>query len=282
MKLDMEGLDAICNLVNDLCGIYLDSSKDYLIEGRLSDLVKKHGCNSYSELARKARLGASNPVATDVVNAITTNETLWFRDATPFNALKFKILPEMIDAKATTLFPRKIRIWSAACSTGQEAYSIGMTFGDIVPDVANWDLQIVGTDVSPDAVRRASEGKYSQLEVSRGLDQVHQSGYFTQAGRDLQVNDVLRSKCRFEVRNLLQPFNNLGKFDIVFCRNVAIYFKDADRRSLFRRIADQLNPGGWLFVGSSESLSEIGPDWTAFRHCGAVCYQPKAGALAMR
>lgn len=276
MKLDTEGLDAICGLVNDLCGIYLDSSKDYLIEGRLADLVKKHGCQSYAELARKARAGVSNPVADDVVNAITTNETLWFRDSTPFNALRFKILPELIDAKASTATPRKIRIWSAACSTGQEAYSMAMTFADIVPGIANWDLEIVGTDISSDAVRRAREARYSQLEVSRGLDQIHMSGYFSQSNREYHVNEVLRSKCRFEVRNLLQPFTSLGRFDIVFCRNVAIYFKDADRQSLFRRIADQMNPGGWLFVGSSEALNEMGPEWTPQRHCGAVCYQPKA------
>lgn len=272
MKLDPTELDAVCDMVFDLCGIYLDSSKDYLIESRLAELVKKHQLDSYEQLARKVRSGLSQDVATDVINAITTNETLWLRDKTPFDALQHKLFPELIDAKAGTLFPRKLRVWSAASSTGQEAYSIAMTFADMAPDIADWDLQIVGTDVSPDAVLRAQQGRYSQLEMSRGLDQRRLSGYFTLKGREYEVCDVLRSKCRFQVGNLLKPFASLGKFDVIFCRNVAIYFTDEDRRKLFENLSQSLNPGGWLIVGSSEALSQIGPQWDLKRHCGASCY----------
>lgn len=281
MKLDPKELDAVCSLVDDLCGIYLDASKDYLIEGRLADLVKKHGCTSYAQLASKARQGLSGPVAQDVVDAITTNETLWFRDQTPFNALQYKVFPELIDAKAGTLFPRKLRVWSAACSTGQEAYSIAMTFADLMPSIAEWDLQIVGTDVSPAAVRRAQAARYSELEISRGLDQKHLSGYFNVLNREYEVCQALRSKCRFEVRNLLQPFTSMGKFDVIFCRNVAIYFKEEDRRTLFHKLAECLNPCGWIFAGTSDVTRDMGPGWTPMRHCGAVCYQPNGTLLSV-
>lgn len=279
MNITPEEIDEVCDLVFDLCGVSLNASKSYLIEGRLADLARKHNCGCYADLARKARGGLSG-VANDIVDAITTNETLWFRDRTPFQALQHKILPEMIDAKAGALAPRRFRVWSAACSTGQEAYSIAMTFADLLPDIANWDLQVLGTDVSPDAVRRAQRGVYSQLEISRGLDQAHLSGYFERTGRDYQVCEALRSKCRFQVGNLLRPFDSLGRFDIIFCRNVAIYFQPEDRRRLFSRLAESLNPGGWLFVGSSDSLSCVGREWRAQRHCGAVCYQRDAAVSA--
>ncbi|MEM8866014.1 MAG: protein-glutamate O-methyltransferase CheR [Planctomycetota bacterium] len=273
-----EDIDAICGLVDDLCGIALDESKSYLIEGRLADLVQRHGCGSYAELARKARSITSRDVQTDIVNAITTNETLWFRDTTPFEALRYKLLPELIDAKQKSPFPKRLRVWSAACSTGQEAYSIAMAFGDIVPDLADWDLQVYGTDISPAAVEKAKQGVYSDLEISRGLEQKYRGAYFVKQGKDWQINSVLRSKCKFDVRNLHAPMTGIGKFDVIFCRNVAIYFSDADKKKLFRSLASVLNPGGWLFVGSSESLSSMGKEWTPYRHCRAVCYQAE-GAL---
>ena len=272
MKPTASDIDAISDLVNELCGIYLDTSKDYLIEGRLAKLVKAAGCANYAEFARKVRTNAA--MKNDVVDAITTNETLWFRDNTPFDALRFKILPELIDAKSGSPFPRRFRIWSAACSTGQEAYSIAMAFADVVPDFERWDLQILGTDVSPQAVAKAQRGVYSDLELSRGLDQQYRGAYVVRASDGWQVNDTLRRRCKFEVRNLLKPFTGLGTFDVIFCRNVAIYFKAPDRASLFQRLAKTLNRGGWFFAGSGEALMDLGPNWAPKQHCRAVCYQP--------
>ncbi|MEO1496849.1 MAG: protein-glutamate O-methyltransferase CheR [Planctomycetota bacterium] len=268
-------IDAVCNLVNELCGIYLDTSKDYLIEGRLARLLKQHGCKDYVELSRKARITPA--LKADVVDAITTNETLWFRDSTPFEALKFKIIPELVDAKAGSPFPKKFRIWSAACSTGQEAYSIAMTFADTVPDFHKWDLEIYGTDVSPSAVERANAASYSDLEVSRGLKQQHKGAYFVRRGSSWVVNDALRKCCKFEVRNLLKPLTGVGRFDIIFCRNVAIYFTPPDRKKLFTGLANTLNRGGWMFTGSGESLVDLGANWGPKQHCRAVCYQPSGG-----
>lgn len=272
MKPSAQDIDAICKLVDELCGIYLDGSKDYLIEGRLAKLVQKSGATDYTDFARKAR--ATPQIREEVIDAITTNETLWFRDATPFDALRYKIIPELIDAKAGSPFPKKFRIWSAASSTGQEAYSIAMAFADVVPDFDSWDLQIYGTDISPAAVEHAKRGVYNDLEISRGLTQKHRGAFFVKAPGGWKVNDSLRRKCRFEQRNLLKPFTGVGSFDIVFCRNVAIYFTPADRKSLFLRLGQTLNRGGWLFSGSGESLMDLGANWSPKQHCRALCYQP--------
>lgn len=275
MKPTTEDVDAICELVDELCGIYLDSSKDYLIEGRLAKLVKQTGASNYADFARIARRDAT--LRTSVVDAITTNETLWFRDSTPFDALRYKIFPELIDAKAGSIAPRKFRIWSAACSTGQEAYSIAMAFADSVPNFESWDLQIYGTDISPEAVARAERGVYNDLEIRRGLSQKHLGAYFLKDRGGWRVNDTLRRRCRFEVRNLLKPFAGVGSFDVIFCRNVAIYFTPEARRSLFLRLGQSLNRGGWLFTGSGESLLDLGPNWKPKEHCRALCYQPNGG-----
>lgn len=277
-----DDMDAICGLIDDLCGIALDESKGYLIEGRLADLANRHGCKSYVELANRARSATQRKLKTDIVDAITTNETLWFRDRSPFDALRYKLLPELIDAKAGSAGARRIRVWSAACSTGQEAYSIAMTFGDTVPKIDDWDLRIYGSDISPAAVEQAQRGVYSDLEISRGLEQKYRGAYFLKQGRNWAVNPRLRARCSFEVRNLLAPLSGVGKFDIVFCRNVAIYFKPADRKRLFHQVASTLNPGGWLFVGSSESLMDLGPNWRPHHHCRAVCYQPVPARAAAR
>ena len=267
-----QDIDLICNLVNDLCGIYLDESKDYLIEGRLGKLLQSNSCESYSDFAKKVRIDRA--LQTEVIDAITTNETLWFRDSSPFEALKFKIFPELIDAKMKSAVPKKFRVWSAACSTGQEAYSIAMTFADTVADFESWDFQVVGTDVSPSAVNTAQQGLYSQLEVSRGLDQKHLSGYFLRQGTNYRVNEILQSRCDFQVRNLLKPLSDLGTFDVIFCRNVSIYFTRRDRDLMFKRLGKMLTPGGWLFTGSGESLADLGPNWSPKQHCRAICYQP--------
>lgn len=272
MKPNQRDIEAVCDYVQSLCGIYLDDSKDYLIESRLSSLVKQYECQDYKQLTDKAR--TTPELKTDVIDAITTNETLWFRDAAPFEALRHKIIPELIDAKSGSMFPKKFRIWSAACSTGQEAYSIAMAFADVVPDFENWDLEILGTDISPSAVEKAKRGIYTNLEISRGLEQRYQGSYFLQNGGDWQINEVLRKVCKFEQRNLLEPWSHKNEFDIIFCRNVAIYFTPEDRKQLFLRMKDALVPGGWFFTGSGESLMDLGENWRPFQHCRATCYQP--------
>lgn len=272
--LSSDDIDAVCDLVHDLCGICWDESKSYLIESRLQALVDEQGCENYQDFVRRVRSDVVPQLKEQVINASTTNETLWFRDCSPFDAMRYKLLPELIDQKANSAFPRRIRIWSAACSTGQEVYSIAMTLAELLPDYFDWDIQILGSDISAAAVEQASRGLYSQLEVGRGLAPELLNKYFEPQDRNWKVRDEIRSLCSFQQRNLLVPLGILGPFDIVFCRNVAIYFSDADRRSLFERIAKVLALNGWLFVGSSENLTNLGPAWQPQRHCYATCYQP--------
>jgi chemotaxis protein methyltransferase CheR len=274
MKLAPSDVDAVCGLVIDLCGIYLDESKGYLIESRLGDLATKAGCANYGDLARKVRLSNDAHLKNQVIDAITTNETLFFRDMSPFEALKHKAIPEMIDSKAGSMYPKRIRIWSAASSTGQESYSLAMMLCEMLPDPTSWDVNIHGTDISDDAVSRASKGWYAKHEVARGVPPQYLSKYFRPEHDGWRVTDQLRSMVSFQRRNLLEPFTGMGKYDVVLCRNVAIYFTPVARKDLFLRLTAQLTPDGYLFVGSQESLSDIGPQFAPQNHCRAVFYRP--------
>lgn len=269
-----EDIDAVCGLVDDLCGIYWDESKSYLIEPRLASLSKQHDCANYVDLVRKVRSGLVPKIEEDFLDAVTTNETLWFRDTSPFQALRNKFVPELIDDKSTGMFPKRLRIWSAACSTGQEPYSIAMSIAETIPNVQSWDIQVQGTDISPSAVEQAKSGVYDNLGISRGMDKTMLTRYFTEQDQGWKVKDEIRSMCSFAQRNLHKPFTGMGSFDIIFCRNVAIYFTPDDRRVLFERLAASLAPNGWIVVGSSESLANLGPQWRAQQHCGANCYRP--------
>jgi chemotaxis protein methyltransferase CheR len=271
-------IDAVCGLVNDLCGVYLDSTKGYLIEARLGELMKSSGCESYTQLALRARREVDSTIRSKIVDAITTNETLFFRDSSPFDALKNKVIPETIDSKAGTPFPKRLRIWSAACSTGQEPYSIGILLSEMLPDVAQWDINILGTDISDDAVARASRGRYTSHEIERGMSPARLNRFFQAEEGGWRVKDSLRALCSFECRNLLSPDSCRGKFDVIFCRNVAIYFTAEARKDLFLRLAKALTPGGWLFVGGQESLRDIGPQFVPQQHCRAICYRPNLTA----
>ncbi len=273
-EITSEEIDAVCNLVSDLCGICWDESKSYLIEPRLGSLLEQANCENYKDFTRKVRAELVPGLKEQVIDAVTTNETLWFRDESPFEALRHKVIPELIDDKGTSMYPKRFRVWSAACSTGQEPYSIAMAFADTISDIESWDIQILGTDISPSAVEHASQGIYNELEIGRGMDSSHLMKHFVNRGKDRQVNEKIRSMCRFEQRNLHDSMAGLGPFDIIFCRNVAIYFSPEDQKKLFDSLASVLTPNGWIFVGSSESLTRQGPQWQAQQHCRSNCYRP--------
>jgi chemotaxis protein methyltransferase CheR len=274
MRLTPDDIDAICDLVIDLCGVYLDESKGYLIESRLGDLVKRSGCANYAELARKARHSTDHDLRNRIVDAITTNETLFFRDASTFDGLQQVIFPELIRAKSAANGSKRIRIWSAGCSTGQEPYSVAMALCEQLSDAGSWNIDILGTDVSDEAIGRAGRGWYATHEVGRGLSEERLARFFHRDGVGWRVNDSLRSLVRFEQGNLLEPFDGVGKFDLVFCRNVAIYFTPAARRDLFDRLSATLEPGGALLVGSQESLVDLGPRFTPQPAGRTALYRP--------
>lgn len=278
MSITSQEAGEVSALIMDLCGILLDESKGYLIESRLAPLVAEFRCQNYSELVRQARVARDPKLLTRIIDAITTNETLFFRDVSPFEALQHKALPELIDAKAKTAYPKRLRIWSAACSTGQEPYSIAMVLHELIPNIHSWDIQIRATDISDAALQQASSGTYSAFEIERGLRPELLSRYFTRNGGNYKVKDELRALVSFGVQNLQQSFVNPGPFDIVFCRNVVIYFSAAARKDIFHRLANTLITDGYLFVGSAESLSDLGPRFAPHHHCKSVFYRPNLAA----
>lgn len=273
MQVTHDDILAISRLVHDLCGLTLDASKSYLIDSRLSGIAQAAGCATFADLARKASLDKT--LQNTIIDAITTQETLFFRDDSPYEALRHKVLPELFDRRASSMHPKRLRIWSAGCSTGQEPYSLAMILWELIPNIMMWDINILGTDISNHAIRQASIGQYAKYEIQRGMKAPFLTKYFHEEGQGWRVKDELRSLITFSHRNLLLPFIELGPFDIIFCRNVAIYFDIEARRDFFRRLADRLTPDGVLFVGSSECLMDCGPQFVPLPHCRTTYYMPR-------
>ncbi len=253
MHIDPKDIDIVCDLIKDLCGIYLDNTKGYLIESRLAELAKKNNCSSYRQLAEKARSIMGSGLKREIIDAITTRETLFFRDSSPYEALQFKALPELLDARASTQFPRRLRIWSAACSTGQEPFSIGVVLHEMIPDIHRWDIQIFATDISDAAIAKASRGVFTELEVERGLPNKVRDKHFSKVSEGWKVSDSIRALVKFQQLNLLDPFPFQSPFDVIFCRNVAIYFEKQKKIDLFKRMKNILMPFGYMFVGASRA-----------------------------
>ena len=188
--------------------------------------------------------------------------------------LRHKIIPELIDRRARSSTGR-IRIWSAACSTGQELYSIAILLKELLGDPDRYGVCLLGTDISDDAVARASRGLYNTTEIARGLPEALRAKYFMQTGEGWQIRDEIRAMASFKHQNLMGDLTPLGKFDVIFCRNVAIYFSETDKISLFRRIERALEPNGYLVIGAMESLNGLCPQFESKRHLRSVYYQVK-------
>lgn len=278
IKIAPNELKTISQYIHDISGIFLDQSKAYLFETRLSSIAEGLGCSSYLELHQKAQKDPSKKIERQIIDAISTNETLFFRDKGPFELLQHKLLPELIDARSSgsgSLKPQ-IKIWSAASSTGQELYSIAIIIKELLKDLSRYSITLLGTDISDNAVAQASYGKYNKFEIERGLDRNVLRKYFTPFGDSWKINDEIRAMVNFRKFNLMQPFSTLGKFDIIFCRNVAIYFTLEDRKKLFNKIADSLTDDGFLLIGSTESLTGICSRFEPKRHLRSIFYQKKS------
>lgn len=258
------------------CGIVLDSSKGYLLENRLNPILKETASATFSELLFKVRSDNTKILNRKVVDAMTTNETSFFRDSSPFDLLQHKLIPDLIDRKtkkygANSNIP--IRIWSAACSTGQEVYSIGIVLRELLGNSPRFQPQIIGTDISDQALKRASYGYFSKLEIERGLKPAFLNKWFSIEGDKYKIRDEVRALATFKPINLMEPFFFPNKFDIVFCRNVAIYFSEKDKIHLFEKIARVLEPDGALVIGSTESITAISSQFSPQRHLRSVYYQ---------
>jgi chemotaxis protein methyltransferase CheR len=265
----------ISKYIHDISGITIEYDKAYLIETRLSKLVKEFGGSSYVELCRKSQSDPSGSIERMIISAITTNETLFFRDTEPFELIKDKILPDLINniTKHSSDLPIPIRIWSAACSTGQEIFSIAIVLKELLKDLKNYEIELLGTDISDAAVTRASQAIYNKFEIERGLDLDKLKKYFKVDKNCWKINDEIKKMATFMKHNLTKPLNRKEKFDIIFCRNVAIYFSLEDRKRLFERIAEVLQPDGYLIIGATESLAGICPKFEIKRHLGSIYYQ---------
>lgn len=274
MPIDSSEIDAVCDLIHDLCGIALDTSKSYLLESRLNPLLRQQNVTSFADLVTRARSAGDGLLRQQIVDSITTNETLFFRDNTPYEAMKYKAIPETIDTKIGTPHANRLRIWSAACSTGQEPYSVAMVLHEMLPDIHRWDVQILATDVSNTAIAKASKGLFTDLEMDRGCDNRMRDRFFRRVPAGWQAEDSLRALISFRRMNLLEPFRMLGPFDIVLCRNVAIYFRKPQRDDLFHRISRVMTRDGYLFVGASETLGDLGAEFRPQFHCRSTYYRP--------
>ena len=276
-KISSDEIKLITKYIYDASGIYLDESKKYLLETRLNVLVQEYGCASYLEFLQKAKGDASKTIERKIIDAISTNETLFFRDTGPFQLLQHKIFPELIDARSPRMAGMKtpLKIWSAASSTGQELYSVAIVLQELLGDLSKYAIKLLGTDISDAALAQASSGKFNKFEIERGLPRDKLARYFTPSDQTWKVNDQIRSMVNFRKLNLMQSFTGLGKFDVVLCRNVAIYFTLEDRKKLFNRIADVLEPDGYLLIGSTESLTGICARFIPKRHLRSIFYQLK-------
>lgn len=278
IKITPNEIKLISKYIYDISGISLDEKKAYLLETRLKMIIENEGVSSYQELYKKAISDRSKQLERNIIDAVTTNETMFFRDISPFEMFKHKVMPDLIDkrtAQASGLMPINIKIWSAACSTGQEIYSLAIILKELLPDPKKYTIRLLGTDISDEAVARASYGKYNKFEIERGLEKDRLHRYFVPNESSWKIRDDVRAMAVFQKRNLMEPFTGLGQFDVIFCRNVAIYFSLDDRRKLFERMAGVLAPDGYLIIGSTESLTGICPMFEPQRHLRSVFYQLK-------
>ncbi|MCK5671982.1 MAG: protein-glutamate O-methyltransferase CheR [Spirochaetales bacterium] len=279
VKVTPEEFALFTKYISDISGIHLNPGKEYLLETRLVKMMNNTETDNFTDLYNKIRSDFSKKLEQELLNAMTTNETLFFRDSAPFDLLQHKIIPDLIDKRVPgsdiNKSPLTLKIWSAACSTGQEVYSIGIVLKELLGDTSRHNVSILGTDISDEAVTKASYGYYSLVDIERGLPPVKLNKYFNKENDKWKIDDEIRSLATFRKLNLMNDFNHLGKFDIIFCRNVAIYFPEEKKKSLFNRISKLLKPDGALIIGSTESIATVCPSFESKRYLRSIYYQLK-------
>ena len=256
-------------------GLAITSEKAYLIESRLKPVAGRHGFRDVELLVRELKT-AGESVCRAVTDAMTTNETFFFRDRVPFDQFRDVMLQALLKARLTK---RHIRIWCAGCSTGQEPYSLAMVV-DGLPHFIGWNVEIVASDINSEVVSRAKEGVFNQFEVQRGLPIQMLVKHFQQDGTEWRVSDALKKRVQFRVFNLLEPFAGLGKFDIVFCRNVLIYFDQKTKHDVLDRLSKSLADDGYLVLGAAETVLGFGKSFAPLTEArGIYMKAPQGEAL---
>lgn len=274
MALNALHFDYVAALARDMAAIVLERGKEYLVELRLSPLARAQGFASLEHFIEHLRTRPVERAHHQVVDALTTNETMFFRDGAPFEFLRTSLLPALAARPGQA---RQVRVWSAACSTGQEPYTLAMVMREH-PALRDWEMQIQATDLSLNALALAAAGRYSGFEIGRGLPVELRDKYFTRQGPEWVVRDELRRMIQFRQLNLAQPWLPQAGFDFIFLRNVMIYFDVPTKQQILRRMRDCLRPGGVLFLGTAETTVTLDPQWTPEQHAGAVAYRAVGGA----
>ena len=274
MTLATTNFDWVRELVRRESAIVLQPGKEYLVEARLLPMARQMGLPDVGKLVETVRQRPDVDSTRRIVEALTTNETSWFRDGDPFTALTSTVLPELLASRGPS---ERLQIWSAACSSGQEPYTIAMLLEDALPNAAS-RVSITATDLSREMVERTKSGRFSQLEVNRGLPAPMLVRHFTRAGNEWEVAPALRRMVTASECNLAAPLPRIGPFDVVYLRNVLIYFDLPTKQSILRRVRELMRPDGWLFLGAAETTLGVDDSWERVVLGRSSAYRPLKGA----
>ena len=256
--------DYISNLLKLRSGLSLSKEKTYLLESRLQPIARSHGLENISQLIARMRANSDPKLMHEVVQSMTTNETMFFRDNKPFERLKQQILPYLREKEPNR---KHLRIWSSACSSGQEPYTVAMCLQDEMMKMGGYSYDILATDLCEKVVEKARQGLYTQFEIQRGLPIQLLIKYFQQAADNhWRVNDATQKMVKFQTHNLMEDCAKFGRFDIIFCRNVLIYFDEATKTQVLNRLASVLNPPGFLILGSAETVLGLTDKFKSFQN----------------
>jgi chemotaxis protein methyltransferase CheR len=277
--MNVNDFEFIAQLLYQRSGLVITQEKAYLLESRLNPVARKWDLDGVDALIAALRSKKDERLAVDVTEAMTTNESFFFRDIRPFDQFKEIVLPQLLEARAAR---KQIRIWSAACSSGQEPYTLAMMLKEEASRLAGWRIEIVATDLSTDILNKAKEGLYSQFEVQRGLPITLLMKYFAQEGEKWRINEEIRRMVSFRTFNLLESPAALGQFDVVFCRNVLIYFDQATKGKVLGRIAQIMPADGFLYLGGAETVLGISDAFEVFPGQRGVYRLTSSGASLSR
>jgi chemotaxis protein methyltransferase CheR len=265
--------DFVRAFIRDHAGMVLNANKSYLAEARLIPLAQKEGFADLSELVAALRDGSRLPLIHQVVDALTTHETSFFRDREPFKALRTHVLPELISARQSE---KRLNIWYAASSTGQEPYSVAMLLAEHFPELAAWDVLHLATDISAAVIRRAKRGRFGQVDINRGLPDSYRTKYFDRLSMNWVVKQHIRKAIRFEELNLVESWPELPTMDVVMMRNVMLYFDAERRRETLGKVGTILRPDGYLFLGAAETTMDVDDRFKRVNYAQAGCYRTGA------
>lgn len=274
-----KGFLMIQQFIEETCGIELGEEKSYLLESKLVRLLEESSLESFEELYHRICMTKDPEIVSNVIDAITINETFWFRDKSPWHTMEDMLLPVYIK-ELRNMGRQKVRIWSAACSYGQEPYSIAMCIDNYlkrngIEDVSISDFEIIATDISRSVLHTAKLGKYDNIAISRGLDESYKLKYFDNEGRAWKLSDEIRKMVHFQQFNLTKDPFSFGQFDIIFCRNVLIYFSERFKKEVYTKITQSIKNNGILFIGSSELLENYNQDFSREQYINGIYFRKK-------